>query len=381
MTSRERVIAALDHKEPDRVPIDLGGTQVTTLTTQAYLNLRAYLELPPDPSPVLADRIMDVVYPLEDIHQRYQTDFRPIQLRMPDNFDPRENETDFYDEYGVHWRRASYYYDAIERPLTNLDSISEIISFPWPDPTNPGRVKGLRELAKSQFYRTDFALIADIYCLGPFEGACTLRGYDQFYVDLYEDPRYAQALLDKLTEVAIGFWDVFLNEVGDYVQIVAQGDDLGMQASTFISPAMIRKFVKPCLKRLYDFIRSKTKAKIFMHSCGSVYDILPDLIEIGVDILNPLQRSAAKMDIKRLKQEFGKDLSFWGGAIDVQQVFPIASLNEIEAEAKYSIEVLAPGGGYVFVPAHNIQPDVSPDRIDRLYLSALRYRNYPISSH
>jgi uroporphyrinogen decarboxylase len=378
MTSRARVLKALNHKEPDMVPIDLGGTQVTTLTRQAYHNLRAYLGLDADPAPAMADRVMDVVYMKEDLLERYQTDFRPVQLRAPDKFIPREDENGFYDEYGVHWRRAAFYYDAIERPFTNLASIADIEKFPWPDPHDPGRMRGLRETARNLFETTDYALVADICCLGPFEGACTLRGYEKFCMDLYLDPAYAQALLEKLTDVAISLWDVFLNEVGEYVQVVAQGDDLGMQSSTYISPPMIRKFVKPCLKRLYDFIHSRTDAKIFMHSCGSVYDILPDLIEVGVDVLNPIQRSAAKMDITRLKQEFGKDLTFWGGAIDVQRVFPSASLEEIDAEAKHTIDVLAPGGGYVFVPAHNIQPDVSPDRIDKLYMSALRYRNYPV---
>jgi uroporphyrinogen decarboxylase len=142
---------------------------------------------------------------------------------------------------------------------------------------------------------------------------------------------------------------------------------------------MIRKIYKPYLKRLYDFQHSKTNAKVFHHSCGSIYDIIPDLIETGVDILNPIQRSAKNMDINKLKKEFGNELVLWGGAIDVQQVFPSASLEEIEEEAKRAIEVMAPGGGYVFVPTHNIQPDVSPDRIDKLYQSALRFRDYPIN--
>ena len=250
----------------------------------------------------------------------------------------------------------------------------------WPDPYDPGRTQGLRDEAKKLFETTDFALVADIMCLGPFEGACFLRGYDKFAMDLASDPKLAQAMLDKITDLAIQLWDVFLTAVGDYVQVVAQGDDLGTQRGLFASPAMYRRLVKSCHKRLYDFIHSKTRAKVFMHSCGSIFDLIPDLIECGVEILNPVQRSAAKMDIVQLKKNWGKDLTFWGGGIDVQQVLPFASLDQIQAEVKYTLDIMAPGGGYVFVPAHNIQADVTPDRIHTLYETVLKYRNYPINT-
>jgi uroporphyrinogen decarboxylase len=249
----------------------------------------------------------------------------------------------------------------------------------WPDPYDPGRVEGLAEETKRQYETTDYALVADIMCMGPFEGACIVRGYEQFCVDLYWDTKFAEALLDKLTDAAIGLWDVFLSAVGEYVQVVAQGDDVGMQGSLYISPALYRKFIKPRQKRMFDFIHSHTRAKVFYHSCGSVYDVIPDFIEIGVDALNPIQRSAAKMDIATLKKEFGRELSFWGGGIDVQQVLPFASLQEIEDEVNRTIDIMAPGGGYVFVPSHNIQPDVSPDRLCRVYETALKRRSYPIA--
>ena len=140
-----------------------------------------------------------------------------------------------------------------------------------------------------------------------------MRGYENFLVDLYTDPQYAAALLDKNLENTIGFWKTYLDEVGKYVLVVCQGDDLGTQIGPWISPAMYRQWIKPRHKTLFDFIRTKTKAKIFLHSCGSVYDLIPDLIEIGVDALSPVQVSAAKMDLTRLKKDFGKDICFWGG--------------------------------------------------------------------
>jgi uroporphyrinogen decarboxylase len=281
----------------------------------------------------------------------------------------------FIDEYQLKWKKASYYYDVVGRPLDGAETPADVTSImKWPNPYDPGRIQGVRERALKLRQETDCLCVADIMCLGPFEGACFLRGYDKFLVDLALNPPLAEAILDKILEIDIQLWDVFLDQVGDLVDVVAQGDDLGIQRGLFISPKMLRQYIFPRLKKLYDFIRSKTKAKIFMHSCGSVYDAIPDLIEAGVEILNPVQRSAAKMDIATLKKEFGKDLTFWGGGIDIQQVLPFASLSQIEDEVKKTLDIMAPGGGYVFVASHNIQADVTPDRIHKLYESILKYR-------
>lgn len=376
MNSRERALTALNHQEPDKVPVDLGSTIVTSITRTAYDALRSYLKMPADTSPCISHRQMDTVYPMEDLLQRYQIDFRTVFMRGPWYFKTRElpDEQAFYDEYNLKWRKASYYYDVIERPLANVETPADIEKAAWPDPHDPGRVAGLREEARRMAENSEYLVVADIMCLGPFEGACFLRGYDAFLTDLYLNPELAEALLDKIVEIDIALWDIFLDAVGEYVDVVAQGDDVGMQTGTYISPKMYRQFIKPRHKALYDFIHSKTRAKVFMHSCGSVYDVVPDLIEAGVEILNPVQRSAAKMDIAVLKKEFGKDLSFWGGGIDVQRVLPFASLEEIDREVRYTMDTMAPGGGYVFVPSHNIQADVTADRIHQMYESVLKYR-------
>jgi uroporphyrinogen decarboxylase len=376
MNSRERVLAALSHREPDKVPIDLGATIVTAPTRIAYQNLREYLGMPPDPQPNISHRQMDTVYPMEDFYRRFEVDFRAVYMKGPWDFQPRELPDDsFYDEFNLRWKKASYYYDVVERPLAEA-TLHDLDTAAWPDPYNPGRVAGLRQEARRLYEDTQYAVVADIMCLGPFEGAGFLRGYENFCVDLYYDVQFAEALLDKITDTAIALWDAFLAAVGDYIHVAAQGDDVGMQRTPYISPDMYRKFVKPRQKRIFDFIHSRSNAKVFYHSCGSVYDLIPDFIDIGVDILNPIQRSAAKMDIARLKQEFGKDLCFWGGGIDVQQVLPFASLEVIEEDVRRTMEVMAPGGGYVFVPSHNIQADVSPDRFYKAYETALKYRDY-----
>jgi uroporphyrinogen decarboxylase len=373
MNPRERALAALNHQEPDRVPIDLGATIVTTITRTAYDNLRAYLGMPSDLAPNISHRQMDTVYPKEDLLQRYEVDFRPVHMQGPWYFETRElpEEESFYDEYGLKWKKASYYYDVVERPLAGIETLADLEKYSWPDPHDPGRVAGLREEARLLYETSPYLVVADIMCLGPLEGACFLRGYDNFAIDLIANPTLAHAILDKITDMSIGLWDAYLSQVGDSVHVVCQGDDLGTQRGLFISPEMYRKFVKPCHRRMVDFIRSKTDAKIFMHSCGSVYDVLPDLVDVGVQILNPIQRSAAKMDITLLKKEFGRDLVLWGGGIDVQQVLPYASLQEIEDDVKRTLDIVTPGGGYVFVPSHNIQADVTPDRIHKVYTTVL----------
>jgi uroporphyrinogen decarboxylase len=213
-------------------------------------------------------------------------------------------------------------------------------------------------------------------CRGPFELAVKLRGFEQFLMDMSLDTRFAMALLDKITETVIGLWDVYLGAVGPYVQVVCQGDDMGMQTNLMFSPKMYRQLVKPCHQRIYDFVHANTEAKVFMHSCGAIYDIIPDLIEVGVDALNPLQRDASKMDISNLKNEFGSELCFWGGGIDVQHILRSSDPDAIESEIQRSIEVLAPGGGYVFALTHNIQPDIEPWRVDLAYRTALDRRRY-----
>jgi uroporphyrinogen decarboxylase len=376
MNARERVVATLNHQEPDKVPIDMGSTENTTISRIAYINLREYLGLPADPQPYVISRMMDSVFPQEDLLQRYQIDFRPVKpsatfkgrtVEMPDN--------SFYDDYNIRWKKATYYYDMVEHPLANK-SLEDLPNAMFADPYAPGRTAGIREYARKLYEETEYLVVVGHIAMGPFEMSGCLRGYENFLMDLINDPVYAEALLDKNLESAIGFWDVYLSEVGEYVQVVCQGDDLGAQIGPWISPRMYRKFIKPRHKQLFDFIRSKTKARIFLHSCGSVYDLIPDLIEAGVEILSPVQRSAAKMELERLKHDFGKDLSFWGGGVDTQGFLPGATIEQIQDHVRCTFDTMMPGGGWVFVPVHNLQADIEPKKIHAIYQTAIDHRNY-----
>jgi uroporphyrinogen decarboxylase len=306
--------------------------------------------------------------PGEDLLRRCGVDFRSLSMpKSPRGYICKWNEDgSFVDEYDILWRRATYDYCPVTAPLAEA-SLEDLKTAVWPDPADPSRVEGLREKARDLYENTDYALVGDIIDRGPFELAVKLRGYEQFFTDLALNPIFAEALLDKITETLIALWDLYLKEIGDYVQVVCQGDDLGMQSGLFISPKMYRKFIKPCHHRIYSFIHSRTSAKVFMHSCGSVIDIIPDLIEAGVDILNPVQYGARGMGLEGLKRQFGGDLCFWGGAIETQQILPYASQAEIEAEIVHNLEIMAPGGGYVYALTHNVQPDISPEKIAKAY--------------
>ena len=190
------------------------------------------------------------------------------------------------------------------------------------------------------------------------------------------EQKKVEEYLERYLEFKLEFWDNLLEQIGDMVDVVCESDDLGTQEATWISKDMYRHLIKPRQKKLFSFIKRRAEVKVFLHSCGSIYDFIPDLIETGVDILNPIQVSAAKMDTAKLKREFGKDLVFWGGGIDTQKVLPYGTKQEIEDEVKKRIDDLAPGGGFVFATVHNIQEDVPPENIVAMLRALNKYGYY-----
>ncbi len=375
MNSRERVLASLNHQEPDLVPIDMGSTENSTLCQIAYINLREFLGMPPDPAPYVINRMMDSIFPAEDLMDCYQIDFKAVRPSSAYVPDITELADGFIDEYKIRWRQTKYYYDMVEHPLAEK-TLEDLDHADYADPYIPERRVGLQEQAKHLHESTDFCVTVGHIAMGPFEMSGNMRSYTKFLMDLYIDPEYATALLNKNLENTIGFWDVYLDEVGEYVDVVCQGDDLGTQIGPWISPEMYRKWIKPRHAELFKFIRSKTKAKIFLHSCGSVYDLIPDLIEVGVQALNPVQVTAKNMGLKKLKKEFGDVLSFWGGGVDTQKALPNGTVEEIKDHVKEVIDIMAPGGGFVWVPVHNIQSDIPPEKIHAAYQTALENRKY-----
>jgi len=378
MNSRQRILTALQHKRPDRVPLDLGGTQ-TGITVTAYNSLKDYLGMKEENK--IIDTMQQIVKPSEEILKRFRIDTRYIYPRPPSCWELKIREDDYgytyVDEWGITLRMPKvegYYYDMVEHPLKE-SSVKDLAYYPWPDPHDPGRVEGLEEEAERLYENTDYALVTGI-AGSMFELSWYLRGFERFLTDLVVNQDFAEALLDKLLEFWLGFFDRFLASVDEYIQVVVVGDDLAMQEGPLISLDLYRKLIKPRQKELFSFIKKRTPAYLFYHSCGSVSQFIPDLIEVGVDILNPVQVSAKNMDTYRLKKEFGHEISFWGGGCDTQKTLSFAKPQEIKREVKRRMRDLAPGGGFVFTQVHNIQPGVPPENIVAMLEAASEYGRY-----
>ena len=376
-TSRDRVLCALNHEEPDRVPIFFGTSGVTTMLASAYDQLKAHLGIQAETQ--VFWRALQYAYIDEEVLRRFGSDARPILAGPPPSTLERELVGGgFVDAWGITWQRppASAYYEIVRPPLAGA-SVDDIERYPWPDLAHPSRFAGLREKARA-IQEAGYAVVA-MSGITPFEFSYMLRGMQKWMLDLAGNPDFAQALLRKLTDLMKAAAERLLAEAGDYIDVIITGDDLGGQTSTLISPKMYRRMIKPLHAELFDTIRRRSKAKIFYHSDGNIYALLDDLIEVGVDLLNPVQVSAGEMgDTARLKREFGDRLAFCG-AVDTQTVMPRGTTGEVRREVRRRIQDLAPGGGYILASVHCIQPDVPPENTCAMFDEALRVGHYPIA--
>jgi uroporphyrinogen decarboxylase len=387
MLSRERVLTALNHEEPDRVPVDLAGTEVTGICRNAYAALLARMG-----RPELDVNVVNMLQQLAGVHeevlQALEVDVRPIETNTPAGFryevrDEGDYES-YYDQWGAKLSRpkaGGHYFDYVESPIKE-STLAALERYSWPDPDDLSRYEGLRERARAIREGTPYALVGTCGWGGDILARPQwIRGYAESMLDLAANPDFAEAFLERLTDIAVRGWEHFLDEVGEYLDVAIFGDDLGVQDGPMISPAMYRRLVKPRHARIVETIKARTKAKVLLHSCGAVGEFIPDIIEIGVDILNPIQVSAAGLgDTAELKRSYGRDLAFWGGACDSQRVLPFGTVAEVQEEARRRIADLAPGGGFVFAPIHNIQDDVSGEKTQALYRTALEVGRYPIGA-
>jgi len=382
MNSRERVQKALNHVEPDRVPFDLGGTVLTSIHVDAYRRLRDHLGLPAKDEIPLMDIFQQIAVVDDDLLDLWKVDVRGVAPRSSATFNIDVKDmgdyTYFYDEWGIGWRmpkEGGFYYDMFEHPLHDATTTQEIENYDWPDPEDPARFKGLRERARQVADEGDAVLLGGL-CAGVLEMTAWMRGFDNYFPDFVNNPELQTYLMDKIVELKMAYWDKALAAAGDCVDVVQEADDFAGQFGMLISPKTYRDLCKPRHKRLFDFIRDRTDAKIFFHSCGSVRPVIPDLIEIGVDILNPVQVSATGMDSAELKEEYGDDITFWGGGVDTQQILGKGSPEDVRDEVKRRVEDLAPGGGFVFATVHNIQADVPPENLIAMWETLQEYGAY-----
>jgi uroporphyrinogen decarboxylase len=382
VNSRERVRLALDHQEPDRIPLDLGGTGLSSIHVTAYQNLRQHLDLPPRETGVMAmaEQLAAVD---EDMARRLKTDFRLVSRGEASDFEYVFRDEGAYeaytDEWGIGWRKpkdGGFYYDMYDHPLADASSLSELEAFPFPDPLDDGRYATLRSQAEEAVAQGKAVVLAGP-CAGIAEIYSWLRGYEQYYIDLALNKAYVATMLDRLVEFKCAYWERALREVGDLVDVVIEADDLAGQHSLLLSPATYRSLIKPRHERLFTFIKDQAPVRLFFHSCGAVRPLIGDLIDAGIDILNPVQMSAAGMELEELKREFGRDLVFWGGGVDTQGILGTALPQEVKEHVGRNIEVLAPGGGFVFATVHDIQANVPPENIMAMWEAWREYGPYP----
>jgi uroporphyrinogen decarboxylase len=359
---------AVNHQEPERIPFDLGGTGLTTIHVTAYQNLRRHLGLP-EVEPHVAFVPEQLVLVDEDIAERLQADVRPVLPGTASTFEyvfRDEGDYEAYtDEWGIGWRKpvdGGFYYDMYHHPLADAASLDNLRAFSFPDPLDEGRFAPLRTQAEAAVAQGKAVALAGP-CAGIAEVYSWLRGYEEYYIDLARHKDWVGYMLDRLVEFKSAYWERALGEIGDLVDLVIEADDLAGQQALLMSPRTYRQVIQPRHKRLFSIIKAQAPVKVFYHSCGAVRPLIPDLIEAGIDILNPVQISAAGMDLRELKREFGRDLVFWGGGVDTQGVLGTATPQEIKEHVKQNIEALAPGGGFVFAAVHDIQADVPPENV------------------
>jgi len=376
MTSRERVLAALDHREPDRVPIDLGGNQ-TGIHKFAYRALLDHLGI--EDRVTIMDAVQQLARPCEAVLERFHVDTRYIAAGAASDFkggivtEQRDGRLwhDLVDEFGVRWSMPDdqpLYMDITLHPLAEA-TIDDLRTYPFPKGDDPGRFAGLRQQALTIRKETPYAVVSGISGV-VYEICWYLRGLEQWLMDTIQQQAFCEALLDCTLQFWLDFFRGFLDEVGDLVDVIMIGDDLTGQKGPLFRPDFYRRIVKPRQKRLVQYIRSRTKAKIWYHTCGACTEYIPDLLDNGVDILNPVQISAAGMDPAMLKAEFGDRLVFWGGAIDTQHVLPVASPETIRDQVRRNVAIWKPGGGYVFNNVHNLQAAVPPENVVALFDAA-----------
>jgi uroporphyrinogen decarboxylase len=405
MNSRERVLSSINHKEPDRVAIDLGATPSSGISAIAYNNLKKYLGITSGHNRVY-DIVQQVTQPEDSIIQKFGVDVLDIgrmfntedsdwyDVSLPDGstaqypvwFKPVKQTDGSYHAYlndgtlvGKMPTGATFfdqtvfpYLDGYPSDYSNLsDAMGKVIwqalvHSPWDHAAESGFWEKLREQALYLRKNSDKALMIVCGC-NLFEWGTFLRRMDNFLMDIYAEPEEVEGLLDALMEKHLATLEKVCNAVGDVVDILRFGDDLGMDSGPFMSPDKYRDLFKPRHKMLCDYVHKNSGMKTFLHTCGSIYKLIPDLIDAGYDILNPVQTTCNEMDPARLKKEFGSSVTFWGGGSDTRHVLNRGTTEQVKEDVKRRLEIFTPGGGFVFNPIHNIMPDVPPQNIIAMF--------------
>jgi uroporphyrinogen decarboxylase len=375
MTARERVLQSIAHKEGPIV-IDFGGLH-TSLHVKAYKGVMKLLGWDPG-EPEIQDWFQMIVFPDKRLLDRFGASCIPIYTNPPSNWqlkiEEKGNDEFLTNEWGIVLRKPKdgYFFDFSSNPLQKASNLDEIKKYRWPDPEDPARIRGLREKVRRLREETDKALILFNPIGGTHEHSYFLRGLSELLMDLVLNPDIADYLAARVSEWEAAYFTYVLKEIGEYIDIVQIGDDLGTSTGLIFSREMYLKYYKKREKAIIEAIKKVSNSHIYFHCCGAVREVIPDLIDIGVEILNPVQIQAKGMDSKDLKRDFGKDLTFWGGGCN-PRILTTGTKKEVEAEVRRRIEDFLPGGGFVFASVHNIQANDPPENIAAVFETALKY--------
>ena len=412
MTSRERVLAAIAHKEPDRVPIDFGGMPSTGIMAVAYHHLKKYLGTP-DSKVRVYDVGQQLAEPEEPILERFHVDvldarrslppsrpggeaWRPYELldltvtptQVISAETPPDMRLETDDEGGLlmldkqgravaRKAKTSLYFNGWAPPiLGEAETVGDLEKM-WPyEPPSKETLDDLRARCRYMHENTDRAIMLG-FGGNILESGQGLRGWEQFMIDLALGERFVDVLLDTMEERWIANLQLVLDACGEYIDLIQMGDDLGTQEACQVSPATYHRMIYPHHKKIYQTIHDHPAAvRVFLHSCGSIEPLIADLIDAGVEALNPVQTSAAGMDPQHLKRTYGKDLTFWGGGCETQSTLPNGTPDQVREEVKQRLGIFAPGGGYVFNMVHNIQANIPPENVEAMFDAAIEFGVY-----
>ena len=384
MTSRERVLTAINHEQPDRIPLVIGVSNATGIKMMPYKGIKEIIGVQAPDNYIYDWPELGTAHIDEETMRRLHSDVRGVLDLEPElirkSNRERDQHSDCIDSWGSGQLEVSpgNWYPGVH-PLADAKTMEELDSYEgWPDMTDPSRIAHVRETAGRLADENQYAIMATPWLLFPFERAHAMQGFEAFLLNLAMDPDFARALMEKIAEHCKQLMGLFLDELGDNVDIIKIGDDLGTEESLLISPRMYRQILKPIHADFISFIKSRTNASIFFHSDGDVAPLIDDFIEIGVDILNPIQTSAGSMaDLPSLKKRFGNNIVFCGG-IDSQHVLPHGSVEEVRQEVRRVMQILGPGGGCMLGAVHTVMDDVPPENVIAMVDAVVEFGRYPV---
>lgn len=384
MTSRERVLTAINHEQPDRVPLVIGVSNATGIKMKPYKEIKDIIGVQAADEymydwPELGTAKID-----EATMCRLHSDVRGVLDLEPEAVRKRNAERDPHSDYINSWGSGQTeitpgdWFPSVH-PLAHARTAEDLDSYQgWPDMSDPTRVAHVRETARRLAEQNQFAILATPWLLFPFERAHAMQGLEAFLLNMAKEQDFARAMLEKIAVYCKQLMGHFLQELGDNVDIIKIGDDLGTQESLMISPKMYREIIKPVHADLISFIKARTKAKVFFHSDGDVAPLIEDFIEIGVDILNPIQTSAGSMsDLPSIKKRFGNNIVFCGG-IDSHRILPYGSVEDVRQEVRRVIQILGPGGGCMIGAVHTVMDDIPAENVLALVDAVKEFGHYPL---